>query len=112
MVSVLAYQKIRNRTDAEDIVQESFVRAYRAIDSLGEAAKFPGWVYSITLKSCLDPLRKTSRREPAVSLDEEAHANPSDEGATTELEAREEQSRIRKAIDRLPDKYRLVITLR
>ncbi len=112
MVSVLAYQKIRNRADAEDVVQESFVRAYRAIESLREGEKFPGWVYRITLKICLDHLRKSNRRDPTVPLDEEAHANPSGEGATTDLEAREEHERITGAIDKLPDKYRLVITLR
>lgn len=112
MVSILAYQKIRNRTDAEDVVQESFVRAYRAIESLREGEKFPGWLYRITLKICLDHLRKVNRRDPTVPLDEDAHAGASAEAAGAELENREEHGKIARAIEKLPDKYRLVITLR
>src|SRR4051812_8724827 len=89
MVSILAYQKIRNRTDAEDVVQESFVRAYRAIESLREGEKFPGWLYRITLKICLDHLRKVNRRDSTVPLDEDAHGSPAADAGTTELEARE-----------------------
>src|SRR5271155_5598196 len=113
MVSILAYQKIRNRTDAEDLVQESFVRAYRAIESLREGDKFPGWLYRITLKICLDHMRKTNRRDPTVPLDEETHAGAApDSPAVSELEAREERSKVAQAISRLPDKYRLVVMLR
>lgn len=112
MVSILAYQKIRNRTDAEDIVQESFVRAYRAIESLREGEKFPGWLYRITLKICLDHLRKVNRRDNMVPLDEDAHGAPAAEAGEPDLEAREEHSKVAGAIAKLPDKYRLVITLR
>jgi RNA polymerase sigma-70 factor (ECF subfamily) len=112
MVSILAWQKVRNRTDAEDLVQESFVRAYRAIESLREGEKFPGWLYRITLKICLDHLRKVNRRDTAVPLDEEAHAGPAPEPAGSELEAQEEHGKVARAIEKLPDKYRLVVTLR
>ncbi len=113
MVTILAYQKIRNRTDAEDLVQESFVRAYRAIESLREGDKFPGWLYRITLKICLDHLRKTNRRDPTVPLDEDAHAGVApDAHALSDMEAREEQTKVAQAIARLPDKYRLVVMLR
>src|SRR5271170_1675684 len=113
MVSVLAYQKIRNRADAEDLAQESFVRAYRAIESLREGEKFPGWIYRITLKICLDHLRKRDRRDPVVPLDEDLHGGSATEPpALVELEAREERAKVTQAIGRLPDKYRLVITLR
>ena len=112
MVSILAYQKIRNRTDAEDLVQESFVRAYRAIESLREGEKFPGWLYRITLKICLDHLRKVNRRDATVPLDEDAHGAPALDAGGADLEAREEHSKVARAIAKLPDKYRLVITLR
>jgi RNA polymerase sigma-70 factor (ECF subfamily) len=113
MVSILAYQKIRNRADAEDLVQESFVRAYRAIESLREGEKFPGWLYRITLKICLDHIRKRDRRDPSVPLDEEVHGGPAGEpAALVELETREENAKVSRAIERLPDKYRLVVTLR
>ncbi|MBI3726544.1 hypothetical protein HY251_21680 [bacterium] len=57
MVSILACQKIKSRSDVEDVVQEAFVRAYRALDSLREPWKFGGWLYHIALQICLDRLR-------------------------------------------------------
>jgi RNA polymerase sigma-70 factor (ECF subfamily) len=113
MVSILAVQKLRNRADAEDVVQESFVRAYRAIDSLREAEKFPGWLYRITLKICFDHMRKRDRHDSPLRLEEVADAGRAPEAAPLAgLEAREEQAKIKDAIASLPDKYRLVVTLR
>ena len=47
MISVLALQKTGHRADAEDIVQETFVRAFRALASLRDGAKFASWIYNI-----------------------------------------------------------------
>ena len=61
MISVLAYQKTGHRSDAEDIVQEAFVRAFRALPSLREGRKFASWIYNITLKLCIDWGRRRER---------------------------------------------------
>jgi RNA polymerase sigma-70 factor (ECF subfamily) len=113
MVSILAYQKVKNRADAEDLVQESFVRAYRAIESLREPEKFGGWLYHIAVKICLDHLRKRDRHDPPLRLDDVGA--PSDGAASpalASLEQREEESKVAGAISSLPEKYRTVVTLR
>jgi RNA polymerase sigma-70 factor (ECF subfamily) len=117
MVWILAYQKTGHRSDAEDVVQEAFVRAFRALGSLREGGKFASWLYNITLKLCIDLIRKRNRRDPTVPLDEEVlgresgrHRQVMPVGHSMEVE--EEHSRVLKAMGRLPDKYRLVITLR
>jgi RNA polymerase sigma-70 factor (ECF subfamily) len=114
MVSVLAFQKVRNRADAEDAVQESFVRAYRALESLREAEKFGGWLCQIALKICLDHGRKKGRHEAPVPLDEKNQADPAarEAPALAAMEAEEEQNKVARAIASLPDKYRIVVTLR
>ncbi|MBI3724404.1 sigma-70 family RNA polymerase sigma factor [bacterium] len=112
MVSILAYQKIKNRADAEDVVQEAFVRAYRALESLREAEKFGGWLYHIALKICLDHLRKRDRHDAPVRLDDLAHAGvAADVPEPSALETQEENTKVSDAIAALPDKYRIVITL-
>jgi RNA polymerase sigma-70 factor (ECF subfamily) len=118
MLSVLALQKTGNRADAEDIVQETLVKAFRALGSLREGGKFSAWVYNITLKLCIDWLRRRERRDSGtVPFDDDApthasgrHARPL--GADEQVESAEEQGRIVTAIGLLPDKYRLVVTLR
>jgi RNA polymerase sigma-70 factor (ECF subfamily) len=113
MVSILTYQKVKNRADAEDLVQESFVRAYRAIESLREAEKFGGWLYHIALKICLDHLRKRDRHDAPLRLDEVgAPGEAKDTPGIAILEQKEEQSKVSDAISGLPEKYRTVVVLR
>jgi RNA polymerase sigma-70 factor (ECF subfamily) len=118
MISVLALQRTGHRADAEDIVQEAYVKAYRALASLREGSKFAAWLYNITLKLCIDWRRRRDRRDGTVPYDDDAptHAasgrlpRPARVGA--DLEAQDEEARILHAMGELPDKYRLVITLR
>lgn len=119
MISVLAYQKTGHRADAEDIVQEAFVRAFRALASLREGKKFAAWLYNITLKLCIDWGRRRERRDTATTLDEEALTRAesgrfrrTDITIGHEMETAEEHDRILGAVGGLPDKYRLVMTLR
>jgi RNA polymerase sigma-70 factor (ECF subfamily) len=119
MISVLAIQKTGHRADAEDIVQEAYVKAFRALPSLREGSKFAAWIYNITLKLCIDWLRRRERRDGTVPFDDDAlgHstsgrlARPS-QRIGEDLETQDEQARILRSMGALPDKYRLVITLR
>ena len=119
MLSVLAYQKTGHRSDAEDIVQEAFVRAFRALASLREGRKFASWIYNITLKLCIDWGRRRERRDDPVLLDEAAMSasrsgrlSRVQEPVGAELEMVEEHARVIDTVGRLPDKYRVVMTLR
>lgn len=120
MVSVLALQKTGHRADAEDIVQEAYVRAYRALGSLREGSRFAAWIYNITLKLCIDWLRRRERRDGTVPFDDAALGHSTSGrlsrsllgGVGDALEARDEQAQVLRAMGSLPDKYRLVITLR
>ena len=119
MISVLAYQKTGQRADAEDIVQEALVRAFKALPNLRDPRKFAAWIYNITLKLCIDWARRRQRRDSAVPLNEATLA-PAESGRFArarpqvgqELEAREEHDKILAAVGQLPDRYRLVMTLR
>jgi RNA polymerase sigma-70 factor (ECF subfamily) len=119
MISVLAYQKTGHRTDAEDIVQEALVRAFKALPTLREGARFPAWLYHITLKLCIDLSRRRERRDKTVNLDPDALARAesgrfrrADVDVGHEMERAEEHQRVLGAVAMLPDKYGLVVTLR
>ena len=70
----LAYRMTGNEQDAEEIVQDAFVRAYRKLDRFESRSNFGTWLYRICANCALDRMRKQrgedSRREPA--RDEEA----------------------------------------
>jgi RNA polymerase sigma-70 factor (ECF subfamily) len=63
----LAYRMAGNEQDAEDLVQETFLRAYRNLDSFQERANFGTWLYRIAVNCSLDWLRK---RRPHEELNE------------------------------------------
>jgi RNA polymerase sigma-70 factor, ECF subfamily len=119
MISVLAYQKTGHRADAEDIVQEALVRAFRALPDLRDPRKFASWLYNITLKLCIDWSRRRERRGSPMSLEEETLSHKESgrfprahQPVGQSLENAEEHGRVITAVTGLPDKYRIVMTLR
>jgi RNA polymerase sigma-70 factor (ECF subfamily) len=59
----LAYRMTGNETDAEDVVQETFLRAYRQLDRFEERASFSTWLHRIAANYCLDLIRARKRHD-------------------------------------------------
>lgn len=109
----LAIRLTGNQTDAEDIVQETFLRAYRSLNQFDEKAVFTSWLYRIATNYALDSLRARKSR-PAVSLsdataDTTAAPNP---GPDRVVFSGEIQQRIAAALDQLTPHERTAFTLR
>jgi RNA polymerase sigma-70 factor (ECF subfamily) len=64
-IYALAYRQIGREDDARDVVQESFLRAFRALPGFKGEAKFSSWLYRITINLCRDWMRR-ERRAPFV----------------------------------------------
>ena len=98
--------------DAEDVAQETFIKAFRSIDRFaGQSALFT-WLYRIAVNASRDHLAHR-RRRPAVPLDTE-RVDPPDTaaGPGARLETREIQARVRAALDELPEPFRTTLVLR
>ncbi|GGG07449.1 RNA polymerase sigma factor SigW [Paenibacillus abyssi] len=115
----MAYRMLSNRQEAEDVVQDTFLRVYNNLDRYDETMKFSTWIYRIATNLCIDRLRK---RKPSYSLDAESSDHegldgysmiPSDD-RTPESETllSETQRIIHQAMDTLPAKYKSVMVLR
>src|SRR5581483_1635422 len=64
MVHALTYRMTGSMADADDLAQETFLRAYEQIDSFRAEAKFSTWLYRIAINTCLNwRQRETRRRE-------------------------------------------------
>ena len=106
----------RNRTDAEDLVQETYVRAIRAMGRLWDDSNVKGWLFTILRNVWLNELRQ--RRKAAETVDLEADeriANLADESMKSPHEAyveNLERRHVREALQKLPDEAREVILLR
>ncbi len=115
----LARRMTSTDQDAEDVVQEAFIKAYRSLGEFKEKSKFSTWLYRITVNLSLMKLRR--RRPEVISLDQRV---PTEDGdMAMEIEDRradplrklieKERSRILDmAIDSLSPSYRAVFVLR
>jgi RNA polymerase sigma-70 factor (ECF subfamily) len=66
----LAYRLTRNESDADDVVQEAFMRVYRSLDSFDARASFGTWIYRIATNAALDLLRRRKREDAEPVNDE------------------------------------------
>src|SRR6266566_2881651 len=112
-VQNLAYRMLGNVTEAEDVTQETFVRAYTQLGTYKPVHKFSTWLLSIASHLAIDQLRR--RRFLALPLEDVPFLEwVTDLGAGPEQSALEgeQQDEIQTYLRRLPSKYRAVIVLR
>lgn len=117
------YYLVKQRQEAEDLAQATFVKAFFALHQYNHAYEFSTWIYSIARNVCLDYFRKRKKGGLDVSL----NLTVSDEGETEMGELLEEnhspdpmkvilneelREKIEKAIEDLPLKLREVVVLR
>lgn len=108
----VAFRMLGNRAEAEEIAQETFLRAHRALPEFRGEARLHTWLYGIASRLCLNRLASAERR--VVRGDDEAlAAAASDEpSAAARLERAERDAAVREAIGALPEERRIVVVLR
>lgn len=111
------FRFVGNRVEAEDVVQETFLRVYKNKHYYKEIAKFSTWVYTIAGNLAKTELRKRKRRKFfSVSNfvnDERDYDIPDDARTPDDLvDGALKDDIIQKAIDKLPPKFKEVIVLR
>lgn len=104
----LAYRFCRDRSRAEEMAQEAFLRAYRNLASWRQEATFSTWLFSLATNLYCSELR----RHPPVTLPfDEVHEPADPRKIDGGLEDRNQSAAIHKAVQSLPPKYREVLTL-
>ena len=108
----VALRMLGNAAEAEEVAQEAFVRAHRALGDFRGDAKLSTWLYAITSRLCLNRLATGERR--LTRQGEEALLRLSDAGPRPDaaLERRELESALGRAIAELPEDRRIVVVLR
>lgn len=104
----VCYRILHERGEAEDLTQETFMRAYDRLHTFDLAREFGPWIRRIAAHLCLNFMES---RKIHVELDEERDM---DQGQRPEAmtEVRERNDQIREALASLPPRYRVVIELR
>lgn len=116
----LAYRMLGQAQEAEDIVQETFLRVYKNLERYDDNQKFSTWIYRIATNLCIDRLRK--RRRKTYSLDAELPDSDGsdgydllpteDQGPDEQVLLSETQRVVRHMLAQLPEKYKAVVVLK
>jgi RNA polymerase sigma factor (sigma-70 family) len=104
-----AIRIVNNSAQAEDIMQESFLEAFRQIDTYRGESSFGTWLKKIVINKSIDEVRKAKDTISIDEIDVEVIDQNDDENYIQVLSTRLEE--IRKAIHALPDSYRIILSL-
>ena len=108
----LAKWLLRNEQDAQDVVQEAFLRAFKSFGGF-HGSNGRAWLLTIVRNTSYTLLKKNRVADLTTSFDEEIHASGDESmSAATILERSEDTELIREAIDELPAEFREILTLR
>jgi RNA polymerase sigma-70 factor, ECF subfamily len=119
-VARLLSRLIRDQSEIEDVSQESFIKAYRALPSFRGESAFYTWLYRIAINTAKNHLATLGRRPQLASIYEDEEGESLDAAAQipdyhtpeTELSNRQIVSTVNAVVDELPSELRTAITLR
>jgi RNA polymerase sigma-70 factor (ECF subfamily) len=108
------YDMVSDRVRAEELTQETFVRAYKNMNRLRDAAKLSSWLFGIARNVVRESLRAGRREGLQVELDANAATEPAATGALPDasLWNKELRQAITRALAKLPEERRLIFTLK
>ncbi|MAV75880.1 MAG: RNA polymerase sigma factor RpoE [Actinobacteria bacterium TMED172] len=110
---------VRDQTEVQDVAQEAFVKAYRAINNFRAESAFYTWMYRIAINTAKNYLVSRSRRPPATDVDIDESVNYAganvlldQQGPESILHGEEVALVVRDALESLPEDLRTAVTLR
>ncbi len=112
LVFTLALRMVKNREEAEEVSQDTFIKVYNSLNRFKGDSKFSTWIYRVAYNTCLDRLKKNNRQEYTVAIDEYTeHQVKTLENALDALEEQEKQLAIKKCLEMLPSEDSFILTL-
>ncbi len=104
----LCYRYVNDHEDANDLAQEVFLKAWRAIGRFRGESRFSTWLYRIAVNACLN---HRALRRPATEELKDSLADPG-RGPLSAALSEDESRRVRQAVARLPEKQRATLILK
>lgn len=111
VLTSLALRMVRNMDDAKDVVQETLVKAFRAIKHFEPDRPLKPWLCRICSNCCIDTVRQKRKDGESLDAHEYALADPSQDLEEKAIRAMRQRLVI-EAVSRLPEKYRRIVFMR
>lgn len=112
LVFTLAFRLLKNREEAEEVAQDTFIKSYNALSKFKGDSKFSTWIYKVTYNTCLDRLKKNKRKYNEVAIDEfTEHQVKTIDNALENMVEEERKKAIQDCLHILPNDDSFLITL-
>ncbi|WP_407270830.1 RNA polymerase sigma factor [Radiobacillus sp. PE A8.2] len=104
----VVYSVVRDQKQAEDLVQDTFIKMVDALPSY-QSQGFKTWLSRIAFHKAIDAKRKQQRSKEDLNLSDQLYSLPSTQSTEQQLLEKEQKIRVRNSVDKLPDKLRSVV---
>lgn len=112
MAMTIAFRLLRNRQDAEDVVQNAFVKAYYNLHTYRSTSKFSTWFYQIVYNTAITAYNKIKGLQEVHDVENKviepllSRSNPADS-----MEEQEQKEKVERAIEQLPKSEAIIVSL-
>jgi RNA polymerase sigma-70 factor (ECF subfamily) len=112
LVFTLAYKMLKNKEEAEEISQDTFIKIFKSLNKFKEESKFSTWVYKITYNTCLDRLKKNKKENNVVYIEDfSEHQVKAIEIVFEVMDENEKNQKIQDCLLLLPREDAFLLTL-
>ncbi len=112
LVFTLAIRMLKNREEAEEVSQDSFIKVYKALPKFKGDSKLSTWIYKVAYNTCLDRIKKNKNRYNEVAIDSFTENQiKSLDNALNALEEREQLQTLQDCLQKLASKDSFLLTL-
>lgn len=110
LVFSLALKMTKNREEAEEISQDTFIKAYKNLSKFKGDSKFSTWLYKITYHNCLDSFKKNEKNYKTTTLDNQFSINiSSTENILETIEKKERAKILKTCLEDLPEDEKTIL---
>ena len=112
LVFTLALRMVKNREEAEEVSQDTFLKVFKSLNKFKGDSKFSTWIYRVGYNTCLDRIKKNKRAQRTVAIDEfTEHQIKTLDNALDNMEMEERKLAIQHCLQLLPSEDGYLITL-
>ena len=112
MVFTLSLKMLKDRDEAEETAQDTFVKIFKSLGKFKGESKFSTWIYKVTFNTCLDRLKRNKRLQAVTSLDESGEQEATSLiNVLDSIEEKERKQMIQDCLQLLPGEESFLLTL-
>ncbi|WP_298222545.1 RNA polymerase sigma factor [Flavobacterium sp.] len=112
LVFTLSYKMLKNKEEAEEVSQDTFVKVFNSLRKFKGESKFSTWIYKITYNTCIDRLKKSKKDSQVVYIEDfNQHQIKTIEVVLDAIDEKERNQKIQECIQLLPSEDAFLLTL-